>query len=144
MCPALDLGLANEARKKGSIQSDNRVAGAHLTIALPSSRFGLPRQRRVAECKLSRERRRHIRAARGRVVLACVTWDWDLGGLGSWKWWEARSHGRSLRTREVTDMDGLLLTWLKHAGREIRHAGRDKDRLVMGVSAMIVTMREGR
>lgn len=39
-------------------------------------------------------------------------------------------------------MDGLLLTWLKHAGHEIRHAGRDKDRLVMGVSAMIVTTRE--
>lgn len=48
----------------------NRVAGAHLTIAflpLPSSRlarFGLARRRRVASCKLSRERRRHIRAGR--------------------------------------------------------------------------------
>jgi hypothetical protein len=50
-----------------------------------------------------------------------------LGRTWSWQWWEARSHGRSLRS--YIDKS-LLLTWLKHAGLEIRHVGRDMDRRI--------------
>jgi hypothetical protein len=90
------LGLPVEARKKGSIESYNRVSGAHLTIA-----FALV---------TLRERRRHItRSSRLLFVLACVRdlgdLDFDLevvGGEESWQKLE-KSDIRSIAVADLAE-----------------------------------------